>query len=104
MVSVLILGTKDHQHTHTNTHMITTSGRPTSMCDALTSLLAIVALFSAKFFGAIWMDPAMGVVGAVLVAQWTGFTENNRCCFRQAKRCVKRSGKNHDHLCTAPGV
>ena len=41
------------------------------MADALTSLLAIVALLCAKFFGWIWMDPIMGIVGALLVAKWS---------------------------------
>lgn len=40
------------------------------LADALTSLLAIVALLAAKHFGAVWMDPAMGIVGGVLVAVW----------------------------------
>lgn len=41
------------------------------MADALTSVLAIAALLSAKHFGFIWMDPAMGIVGAILVARWS---------------------------------
>ena len=76
-VSVLILGTKDHDrehddhpHKHTHDHNLR-SAYLHVLADALTSLLAIVALLSAKFFGAIWMDPAMGVVGAILVAQWS---------------------------------
>ncbi len=40
------------------------------LADALTSVLAIVALLAAKHFGAVWMDPAMGIVGGVLVAVW----------------------------------
>ena len=40
------------------------------LADALTSLLAIFALMAAKHFGAVWMDPAMGVVGGALVAVW----------------------------------
>lgn len=40
------------------------------LADALTSLLAIIALLAAKHFGAVWMDPAMGVVGGALVARW----------------------------------
>ena len=40
------------------------------LADALTSLLAIVALFTGKYFGMIWMDPAMGIVGAILVGRW----------------------------------
>jgi cation diffusion facilitator family transporter len=41
------------------------------LADALTSLLAILALTTAKYFGTMWMDPAMGVVGAILVARWS---------------------------------
>lgn len=41
------------------------------LADALTSLLAIFALLSGKYFGLNWMDPAMGIVGAVLVARWS---------------------------------
>jgi len=40
------------------------------LADALTSVFAIVALVTAKNFGAVWMDPAMGIVGGVLVAVW----------------------------------
>lgn len=40
------------------------------LADAATSALAIVALLAGKWWGADWMDPLMGVVGAVLVASW----------------------------------
>ncbi len=41
------------------------------LADALISLLAIFALLSAKYLGLIWADPAMGIIGAVLVARWS---------------------------------
>lgn len=41
------------------------------MADALTSVLAIVALLVAKYTGALWVDPAMGVVGAIIVLRWS---------------------------------
>jgi|TARA_R100001369_G_scaffold92325_1_gene136783 cation diffusion facilitator family transporter len=40
------------------------------MTDAATSLLAIVALFGGKWWGASWLDPVMGIVGAGLVSAW----------------------------------
>jgi len=40
------------------------------IADALTSLLAIVALFTGKYFGWVWMDAVMGLVGAVLITRW----------------------------------
>jgi cation diffusion facilitator family transporter len=41
------------------------------LADALTSLLAIFALLAGKYLGLYWMDPAMGIVGAILVARWS---------------------------------
>lgn len=41
------------------------------LADAVTSLLAIVALLAGKYFGASWLDPVMGLVGAGLVARWS---------------------------------
>ncbi|MEK7395366.1 MAG: CDF family Co(II)/Ni(II) efflux transporter DmeF [Candidatus Poribacteria bacterium] len=41
------------------------------LADALTSVLAIAALFSAKYFGLIWMDPLMGIIGGILVFRWS---------------------------------
>jgi len=40
------------------------------LADALTSVLAIVALLTGKALGWVWMDPAMGIVGAVIIARW----------------------------------
>jgi len=40
------------------------------LADALTSLLAIVALSAGKAFGWVWMDPCMGIVGAVIITKW----------------------------------
>lgn len=40
------------------------------LTDALTSLLAIIALFGGKLWGAGWLDPVMGIVGAILVSIW----------------------------------
>ena len=41
------------------------------LADALTSLFAIFALLAGKYFGWNWLDPVMGIVGAVLVARWS---------------------------------
>jgi cation diffusion facilitator family transporter len=41
------------------------------VADALTSVLAIVALFSGKYLGLAFMDPAMGIVGAAVITRWS---------------------------------
>lgn len=40
------------------------------LADAATSVLAIIALFGGKLWGVGWLDPVMGLVGAVLVSVW----------------------------------
>ncbi len=40
------------------------------VADAATSVLAIVALLGGVLYGWDWLDPVMGIVGAVLVARW----------------------------------
>lgn len=40
------------------------------LADAATSVLAIVALLGGKVWGWAWLDPVMGIVGAVLVTGW----------------------------------
>jgi cation diffusion facilitator family transporter len=41
------------------------------LADAMTSVLAIVALGAGRLYGWTWMDPAMGVVGALVIAHWS---------------------------------
>lgn len=40
------------------------------IADAATSVLAIIALVGGLFYGWSWLDPVMGIVGAVMVAIW----------------------------------
>ena len=56
----------DHQHGDMNLR----SAYLHVLADALTSVLAIVALLGGWVWGWDWLDPLMGVVGAVLVAVW----------------------------------
>lgn len=41
------------------------------LADALTSVLAIVALLGGRYLGWVWLDPAMGIVGAIVIASWS---------------------------------
>ena len=61
-------GAPDHGHHHQDLNQ--RSAYVHVMADAATSVLAIVALFGGKLWGANWLDPAMGVAGAGLVAVW----------------------------------
>jgi cation diffusion facilitator family transporter len=77
-------GHRDHEHHDHGHHYAPSHGNGHSrddhnlrsaylhvLADALTSLLAIGALLGAKYMDAAWLDPVMGVVGALLVANWS---------------------------------
>jgi cation diffusion facilitator family transporter len=40
------------------------------LADAFTSVTAVLALLSGRLFGWSWLDPAMGLVGSVVVCAW----------------------------------
>jgi cation diffusion facilitator family transporter len=40
------------------------------LADALTSVLAIAALLAGRYLGWVWLDPVMGIVGAIVIARW----------------------------------
>ena len=63
--------TEPHHHSHTHADHNLRAAYLHVLADALTSLLAIFALLAGKFMGLNWMDPAMGIVGAILVARWS---------------------------------
>jgi cation diffusion facilitator family transporter len=98
LVSAYILGTAgdhghdhghghEHHHGHLHQHGVSYESAPGHahhhhqdlnlrsaylhvITDALTSVAAIVALAGGWLFGWTWLDPAMGMAGAVVVAIW----------------------------------
>lgn len=64
-------GHHHHGHDHGHSHDLNLkSAYVHVIADAATSVLAIVALLGGWMYGWSWLDPVMGVVGAVLVAVW----------------------------------
>jgi len=62
----------DHHHHHGKSHDNNLrSAYVHVVADALTSVLAIVALLSGRYLGLVWMDPVMGIVGAIVIARWS---------------------------------
>ena len=60
----------DHDYNHHQDHNIRAAYLHV-IADALTSVLAIIALTTGRFFGWVWMDPIMGIVGALIIARWS---------------------------------
>jgi cation diffusion facilitator family transporter len=79
-VSAWILGEEGHDHGHDHSHghhNHDDHNRRAAylhvLADALTSVLAIVALLAGKYAGWNWMDPMMGIIGAILVTRWSWY-------------------------------
>lgn len=62
---------QDHHHDHGHHHDLNLKSAYLHVtADAATSVLAIVALIGGWIYGWSWLDPVMGIVGAILVAAW----------------------------------
>ncbi|HET8711927.1 MAG TPA: cation diffusion facilitator family transporter, partial [Spongiibacteraceae bacterium] len=61
-----------HSHAHHEHHhdLNLKSAYVHVIADAATSVLAIIALCGGWMYGWSWLDPVMGIVGAILVAVW----------------------------------
>ena len=64
-------GHHHHHHSHDDHDLNQKAAFLHVVADAVTSVLAIIALFAGKYFGWDFLDAILGIVGAVLVAQWS---------------------------------
>jgi cation diffusion facilitator family transporter len=89
--AVVLLGGHDHHHGHEHAHAHDHDDHHDDhghghhrhhdhnlraaylhvLADAMTSVLAIVALTAGKYFGAVWLDATMGIVGSGLILHWS---------------------------------
>ena len=68
------------------------------LSDALTSALAIAALWCGRRYGLVWLDPLMGLVGAVVIARWAaGLLRRTAAALLDATAGVTGCGHAH-HL------
>ncbi|MBJ2345271.1 MULTISPECIES: CDF family Co(II)/Ni(II) efflux transporter DmeF [Pseudomonas] len=78
IISALLLGHghshghdhSDHDHHHHGHDNNLKSAYFHVIADALTSVLAIVALLAGRYLGWVWLDPVIGIVGALVIARW----------------------------------
>jgi cation diffusion facilitator family transporter len=77
LVSAALLHDGHHHHEHE--HHDHGHGRDNNLraaylhvlADALTSILAIGALLAGLFLDLVWLDPAIGILGALMIASWS---------------------------------
>lgn len=103
--SMLILGHRHdedgdhgHHHHHHHDHNLRAAYLHV-LADALTSILAIFALLAAKYAGQIWMDPMMGIIGALVVARWSvGLIKTTSETLLDRQASPERCEKVRQHL------
>lgn len=59
-----------HHHEHHHDHNLHAAYIHV-LADAMTSVLAIIALIAGKYFDLHWLDAMMGIVGAVIIGRWS---------------------------------
>ena len=57
-----------HQHGHADNNL--RAAYVHVLTDALTSVLAIAALLAGRYLGWWWLDPAVGILGSIVIARW----------------------------------
>lgn len=87
MLCVVIMGGSHHHHTHgleCHAHSETEEKEESDdkenlnykaaylhiLADAFTSILAIGALLLGKYFGLVFLDPVIGILGGLIIAKW----------------------------------
>ena len=76
LVSALMLKDEPHHHTHAgaghgNDHDLNLKAAYVHvLADTFTALGAVAALSAGCFWGWVWLDPAMGLVGTIVILSW----------------------------------
>ena len=82
VICVLIMGDSHHHHHHAGCeNHYNEEEKPKEnlnykaaylhiLADAFTSILAIGALLLGKYFGLVFLDPVIGILGGIIIAKW----------------------------------
>jgi cation diffusion facilitator family transporter len=62
---------RQHRHHHIHRDHNLRSAYLHVLADAATSVFAIAALLAGRFYGLVWLDPIMGLAGAILIGHWS---------------------------------
>jgi cation diffusion facilitator family transporter len=80
LISAWLLFDRDHHHHHDHPeeeghHHVRDHNLRAAyfhvLADALTSVTALVGLAAGSLYGWVWMDPLMGIAGALVIAHWS---------------------------------
>ena len=75
LICVLVMGEHHHKHhschqQHKQENLNYKAAYLHILADAFTSILAIGALLLGKFYGLVFLDPVIGILGGIIIAKW----------------------------------
>ncbi len=70
LLSILIMGVKSHHHEHHQKDYNFLAAYMHILADALTSFFAIFALLAGKYWGFVFLDPLVGIIGGIMICVW----------------------------------
>lgn len=82
LICVFVMGGKHHHHNHSchseeyhehdddDENLNYKAAYLHILADALTSILAIGALLLGKYYGWVFLDPVIGILGGIIIAKW----------------------------------
>lgn len=72
ILCVMLMGEKhSHHHHHESENLNYKAAYMHILADAFTSILAITALLLGKYFGLIFLDPIIGIMGGFVIGKWS---------------------------------
>ena len=72
LICVMVMGGHHHHHDchHSHEKENFKAAYVHILADAFTSILAIAALLLGKYFGLVFLDPCIGILGGLIIAKW----------------------------------
>ena len=71
IICIVIMEDNHHDHEDKHENLNFKAAYLHILTDALTSVIAIVALLMGKYFGLVFLDPIMGILGGLLIFKWS---------------------------------
>ena len=59
-----------HKHNHKHSNLNFKAAYLHILADVLTSITAIIALLCGKYFGFVFLDPIIGIIGGIIILKW----------------------------------
>ena len=96
--ALILRDSHDHHHGHDHAHGDDDHNMRAAyvhvVADAATSVLAVLALAGGLIYGTRWLDPAVGVIGAFVIASWAyGLVRDSGMVLLDAEADPERAGE-----------